>query len=70
VEPQPSGFGDRVDHLTRLVGTGHVGIDYVEKYQEEATVVAPPSVVRWRTQRPGIFRHPRELRAPVLSRRH
>jgi hypothetical protein len=41
-----SGFGDRVDHLTRFVGTGHVGIDYLEKYQE----VVAPGVVRWRTQ--------------------
>ena len=48
---------DHVDHLTRLVGIEHVGIglDYVEKYQEQATVVAPPSVVTWRTRRPDIF---------------
>lgn len=48
---------DHADHLTKLVGTGHVGIglDYVEKYAEQATVVAPPSVVTWRTRRPDIF---------------
>ena len=48
---------DHVDHLTRLVRVEHVGIgiDYVEKYQEQATVVAPPSVVQWRTRRPDIF---------------
>ncbi|MGF1593773.1 MAG: membrane dipeptidase [Kiloniellaceae bacterium] len=48
---------DHVDHLTSLVGVEHVGVglDYVEKYQEQATVVAPPSVVTWRTRRPDIF---------------
>jgi membrane dipeptidase len=48
---------DHVDHLTGLVGVEHVGIglDYVEKYQEQETVVAPPSVVTWRTRRPDIF---------------
>ncbi|TIN30195.1 MAG: peptidase M19 [Mesorhizobium sp.] len=48
---------DHVDHLVRLVGAEHVGIgvDYVEKYQEQASVVAPPSVVTWRTRRPDIF---------------
>lgn len=48
---------DHVDYLTHLVGAGGVGIgmDYVESYQEQATVVAPPSVVTWRTRRPDIF---------------
>ncbi len=48
---------DHVDHLTKLVGSDHVGIglDYVEKYAEQETVVAPPSVVTWRTRRPDIF---------------
>lgn len=48
---------DHVDHLVRLVGVEQVGIglDYVEKYQEQASVVAPPSVVTWRTRRPDIF---------------
>ena len=48
---------DHVDHLSRLVGVEHVGIgmDYVEKYAEQETVVAPPSVVTWRTRRPDIF---------------
>lgn len=55
--PTLDDFLDHVDHLTRLVGVKHVGIgiDYVEKYQEQATVVAPPSVVTWRTRRPDIF---------------
>ena len=46
-----------VDHLVELVGVRHVGIglDYVESYQEAANVVAPPSVVTWRTRRPDIF---------------
>jgi len=48
---------DHIDHFVRLVGHGHVGIglDYVEKYAEQETVVAPPSVVVWRTRRPDIF---------------
>jgi len=48
---------DHIDHFVRLVGTEHVGIglDYVEKYAEQETVVAPPSVVTWRTRRPDIF---------------
>jgi len=48
---------DHVDHLVGLVGAPHVGlgVDYVEKYQEQTEVVAPPSVVTWRTRRPDIF---------------
>lgn len=48
---------DHIDHFVRLVGPEHVGIglDYVEKYAEQDTVVAPPSVVTWRTRRPDIF---------------
>jgi membrane dipeptidase len=48
---------DHIDYLVNLVGHRHVGIglDYVEKYQEQAQVVAPPSVVTWRTRRPDIF---------------
>ncbi len=48
---------DHVDHFVKLVGVKGVGIgmDYVEAYQEQATVVAPPSVVTWRTRRPDIF---------------
>jgi membrane dipeptidase len=48
---------DHVDYLVRLVGSDHVGIglDYVEAYQDQPTVVAPPSVVSWRTRRPDIF---------------
>lgn len=48
---------DHVDHFVELVGVDHVGIgmDYVEAFQEQATVVAPPSVVTWRTRRPDIF---------------
>jgi membrane dipeptidase len=55
--PTLDDFLDHVDYLTRLVGFEHVGIgiDYVEKYQEQATVVAPSSVVTWRTRRPDIF---------------
>jgi membrane dipeptidase len=46
-----------LDHLVRLAGVAHVGIglDYVEAFQDQATVVAPPSVVTWRTRRPDIF---------------
>jgi len=48
---------DHVDYLVQCVGIAHVGIgiDYVEKYQEQENVVAPPSVVTWRTRRPDIF---------------
>lgn len=48
---------DHVDHFVKLVGVDGVGIgmDYVEAYQEQASVVAPPSVVTWRTRRPDIF---------------
>ncbi len=48
---------DHVDYIVGLVGTDHVGIgvDYVEKYAEQESVVAPPSVVMWRTRRPDIF---------------
>jgi membrane dipeptidase len=55
--PTLDDFLDHVDHFVRLVGTEHVGIgvDYVEKYQEQASVAAPPSVVTWRTRRPDIF---------------
>jgi len=46
-----------LDHFVELVGVEHVGIgmDYVEAYQEQTNVVAPPSVVYWRTRRPDIF---------------
>lgn len=48
---------DHLDHLVKLVGVRHVGIgmDYVESYQDAPSVVAPPSVVTWRTRRPDIF---------------
>lgn len=48
---------NHVDHFVKLVGVDHVGIgmDYVEAYQEQPSVVAPPSVVYWRTRRPDIF---------------
>lgn len=48
---------DHTDYLVKLAGAGAVGIgmDYVEAYQEQPTVVAPPSVVTWRTRRPDIF---------------
>jgi len=48
---------DHIDHLVKLAGVDHVGIgmDYVEAYQEAPSVVAPPSVVTWRTRRPDIF---------------
>ncbi len=48
---------DHVDYLAKLVGARHVGfgLDYVEKYQDQAEVVASPSVVTWRTRRPDIF---------------
>lgn len=48
---------DHVDHLVKLAGAAHVGIglDYVELYQDAGSVVAPPSVVTWRTRRPDIF---------------
>jgi membrane dipeptidase len=48
---------DHLDHFVKLVGVEHVGIgmDYVEAYQEQASVAAPPSVVYWRTRRPDIF---------------
>ncbi len=48
---------DHVDYLVKLAGIDHVGIglDYVEAYQDQATVTAPPSVVYWRTRRPDIF---------------
>jgi membrane dipeptidase len=48
---------DHIDHFVKLVGVDHVGIgmDYVESFQDAPTVVAPPSVVTWRTRRPDIF---------------
>lgn len=48
---------NHLDHFVKLVGVDHVGIgmDYVEAYQEQPSVVAPPSVVYWRTRRPDIF---------------
>lgn len=48
---------DHADHFVKLVGADNVGIgmDYVEGYQDQANVVAPPSVVTWRTRRPDIF---------------
>jgi membrane dipeptidase len=48
---------DHIDHLVKLVGVRSVGIgmDYVESYQDAPSVVAPPSVVTWRTRRPDIF---------------
>jgi membrane dipeptidase len=48
---------DHLDHLVRLVGAEHVGfgMDYVEAYGDQNNVVAPPSVVTWRTRRPDIF---------------
>lgn len=48
---------NHLDHFVKLVGVNHVGIgmDYVEAFQEAGTVVAPPSVVTWRTRRPDIF---------------
>ena len=55
--PTLDDYLDHIDYLTKLVGNGHVGlgVDYVEKYAEQETVVAPPSVVTWRTRRPDIF---------------
>ena len=48
---------NHLDHFVQLAGVEHVGIgmDYVEAFQEQAAVVAPPSVVTWRTRRPDIF---------------
>jgi membrane dipeptidase len=55
--PTLDDFLDHVDYLVKLVGIERVGlgVDYVESYQEQPTVVAPPSVVMWRTRRPDIF---------------
>jgi membrane dipeptidase len=55
--PTLDDFLDHIDYFVKLVGVEHVGIglDYVEAYQEQANVVAPPSVVTWRTRRPDIF---------------
>lgn len=55
--PTLNDFLDHIDYLVKLSGVDHVGIgvDYVEAYQDQATVVAPPSVVTWRTRRPDIF---------------
>jgi membrane dipeptidase len=41
----------------KLVGIKYVGlgVDYVEAFQDQATVVAPSSVIMWRTRRPDIF---------------
>lgn len=48
---------DHIDYFVRLVGAEHVGIgvDYVEAFQEQKTVVVPLSVMTWRTRRPDIF---------------
>ncbi len=48
---------DHIDYLAKLAGVEAVGLglDYVEKYAEQENVVAPPSVVTWRTRRPDIF---------------
>jgi len=48
---------DHIDHFVKLVGVDHVGIgmDYVEAFQDSPNVIAPPSVVTWRTRRPDIF---------------
>jgi membrane dipeptidase len=55
--PTLDDFLDHIDYLVKLVGAPKVGIgiDYVESYQDQPTVVAPPSVVTWRTRRPDIF---------------
>jgi membrane dipeptidase len=55
--PTLDDFLDHLDYFVKLVGIEHVsiGLDYVEAYQEQANVVAPPSVVTWRTRRPDIF---------------
>jgi membrane dipeptidase len=55
--PTLDDFLDHVDYLVKLVGIKSVGLglDYVEAFQDQATVVAPPSVVMWRTRRPDIF---------------
>jgi membrane dipeptidase len=55
--PTLDDFLDHIDYLVKLVGVTKVGIgvDYVESYQDQPTVVAPPSVVTWRTRRPDIF---------------
>jgi membrane dipeptidase len=48
---------DHVDYLIKVAGVEHVGLglDYVEAYRDQSTVIAPPSVVTWRTRRPDIF---------------
>lgn len=55
--PTLDDFLDHVDHYSQLLGDEFVGIgvDYVEKFQEQNTVIASPSVVTWRTRRPDIF---------------
>lgn len=55
--PTLDDFLDHTEYLTKLVGVGSVGIgiDYVESYQDQPSVTAPPSVVTWRTRRPDIF---------------
>jgi membrane dipeptidase len=55
--PTLDDFLDHIDYLVKLVGVSGVGIgvDYIESYQDQPTVVAPPSVVTWRTRRPDIF---------------
>jgi membrane dipeptidase len=55
--PTLDDFLDHVDYFVRLVGVEAVGIgvDYVESYEEQSVVTAPPSVVTWRTRRPDIF---------------
>ena len=46
---------DHVDHITKLVGSTHVGfgLDLMEGYRENKTV--SPALLRRRTLRPDIF---------------
>lgn len=55
--PTLDDFLDHTDYLVKLAGINSVGIgiDYVEAYQDQPKVSAPPSVVTWRTRRPDIF---------------
>ncbi len=46
---------NHIAHMTDLIGVEHVGLgmDFVEKYKEDRTVL--PASVYWRTKRPDVF---------------
>ena len=63
VKPTLEDFLDHIEYIKRLVGIDYVGLglDFVEKFQENKPISTKPKFLAWRTRRPDIFGAPEDF---------